>query len=108
MAFGGAYKDAPFEGFMFGKFQRSPMVVMTASAIFYFMGPVSLGFLIFMNFGLERFTVEYYKTYIQRNMSGKFRPDTQRIAKYLNSREKFHYGALLIIAFTVALYVYEL
>ena len=67
-----------------------------------------LGFLIYMNGGLERFSVEYYKTYIQRNMSGKFRPDLPRIQEQLDTRERFHYAALAIIAALMLLYAHEL
>lgn len=108
VAFGGAYKDAPFEGFDYIKFQRSGFVLLAFSPLFYYLGPISLGYLIFMNIGLERFLVEYYKTYIQRNMSGKFKPDTVRIQKYIDTREKFHYGAWVIIFSVAALYIYEL
>ena len=112
VSLGGAYKDAPFEGFMPLKFQRSGFVLALLSPVFYFSNnpaaPISLGFLIYMNGGLERFVVEYYKTYIQRNMSGKFRPDLERIQKHLDERECYHYAALAIIAGLVGLYVWAL
>ena len=112
VALGGAYKDAPFEGFKWLKFQRSAAVLSALSFVFYLLGdrehPIALGFLIYMNGGLERFSVEYYKTYIQRNMSGKFQPDLPRIQQALDNREKFHYMALLIIAGLIVLYVHEL
>jgi len=112
VALGGAYKDAPFEGFKPLKFQRSGMVLAMLSPLFFFMfdqqDPLSLGFLIYMNGGLERFTVEYYKTYIQRNMSGKFKPDLPRIQDQLDTRERFHCVALIIIISLALLYVYEL
>ena len=111
VALGGAYKDAPFEGFKWLKFQRSGVVLAALSPLFYFLGspehPVGLGFLIYMNGGLERFTVEYYKTYIQRNMSGKFQPNLPRIQRELDTRERFHYAALAIIAGLAALYAHE-
>ncbi|NKB66179.1 MAG: hypothetical protein GKR89_03885 [Candidatus Latescibacteria bacterium] len=111
VAMGGAYKDAPFEGFKWLKFQRSGAVLALLSPLFYFLNdplnPIPLGFLIYMNGGLERFAVEYYKTYIQRNMSGKFRPDIQRLQERIDRREKFHYMALVIIAGLAVLYAYE-
>jgi hypothetical protein len=111
VSLGGAYKDAPFEGFQPLKFQRSGVVLAVLSPLFYVANdgaaPVSLGFLIYMNGGLERFAVEYYKTYIQRNMSGKFRPDIERHQRELETRERFHYLALLLIAGLVALYAWE-
>lgn len=112
VALGGAYKDAPFEGFKPLKFQRSGTVLAVLSPLFYSLAdpenPLPLGFLIYMNGGLERFSVEYYKTYIQRNMSGKFRPDLARIQKQLDTRERFHYAALVIIAALALLYAHEL
>ncbi|PCJ26973.1 MAG: hypothetical protein COA97_04555 [Flavobacteriales bacterium] len=112
VSFGGAYKDAPFEGFDWIKFQRSSLVLAVFSPLFYFINspetPVSLGLLIYMNGGLERFSVEYFKTYIQRNMSGKFKSDTKRIQKYLDNREKWHYMALVIIISVGVLYYFEL
>ena len=112
VALGGAYKDAPFEGFKWVKFQRSGAVLVVLTPIFYFLAdpltPLSLGFLVYMNGGLERFAVEYYKTYIQRNMSGKFRPDLERRQDLIDSRNKYHYAALVIIAALAILYIYEL
>jgi hypothetical protein len=112
VSLGGAYKDAPFEGFQPLKFQRSGVVLAVLSPLFYFLNdpetPVSLGFLIYMNGGLERFAVEYYKTYIQRNMSGKFRPDIERHQQQLETREKYHYAALAIMTGLLALYIMEL
>ncbi len=105
-SFGGAYKDAPFEGFSLLKFQRSSLVVLILTPFFYSLGPVKLGLLVYMNGGLERFVVEYYKTYIQRNMSGKFRSDLTRGEKEIATREKFHYFALVIIALVVSYYIY--
>jgi hypothetical protein len=111
VALGGAYKDAPFEGFRPLKFQRSALVLAGLSPLFYFLNdphvPVTVGFLIYMNGGLERFTVEYYKTYIKRNMSGKFRPDLQRIQYWIERREPFHYAALVIIAALVVVAIIE-
>ena len=112
VSLGGAYKDAPFEGFSPLKFQRSALVLAVLSPVFYFLNvaqtPVTLGFLVYMNGGLERFVVEYYKTYIQRNMSGKFRPDLPRIQTLIDTREKYHYTALAIVVGVVVLYIYEI
>ena len=111
VSLGGAYKDAPFEGFHWLKFQRSGLVLAVCAPLFYFLNdpahPIPLGFLVYMNGGLERFIVEYYKTYVQRTMSGKFRPDLPRIERCIATREKFHYAALAIIAGVIGLYAYE-
>ena len=112
VSLGGAYKDAPFEGFKPLKFQRSGLVLAALSPLLYFLNdpaaPVSLGFLVYLNGGLERFTVEYYKTYVQRHRSGKFRPDLPRRQRELDAREACHYAALAIIAGLAALYLSEL
>lgn len=112
VSLGGAYKDAPFEGFAALKFFRSATVLAVCSPVFFYsnnpFSPVPLGYLIFMNGGLERFLVEYYKTYVQRTMSGKFRPDLPRIARCIETREKYHYTAWIIIIGLMVLYVYEL
>lgn len=102
-AFGGAYKDAPFEGFEYRKFLRTPMVTLATFPIFYHFSPVSLGYLIYMNFGIERFIVEFYKTYILRNRSGKFRPDLNRIQKYVDNRRIFFYAALVVVLGVIVL-----
>lgn len=105
VSLGGAYKDAPFEGFQPLKFQRSAVVLAVSSPLFFFLGPVSLGFLIYMNGGLERFLVEYYKTYIKRNMSGKFRPDLKIYESQKANREKFHilaWGIIILLGFLYA------
>ncbi len=105
---GGAWKDAPFEGFLFLKFLRSGLALAVVSPIFYWLrdpaDPIALGLLIYMNGGLERFLVEYYKTYIQRNMSGKFRPDLPRVET--RRREELHVLAwVLIVAVAVVIVV---
>ena len=106
---GGAWKDAPFEGFHTLKFFRSGLTLAVASPLFHWLrtpgDPVALGVLIYMNGGLERFLVEYYKTYIQRNMSGKFRPDLPRVET--RRREKLHYAAWGIILAVTATAVFE-
>lgn len=102
VSFGGAYKDAPFEGFAPLKFQRSGVVLALTAPYFWLYGSLPLGILIFMNGGLERFLVEYYKTYIKRNMSGKFRNDLKIFENRKASREKFHILAWVIILILAA------
>ena len=41
-------------------------------------------------------------------MSGKVRPDLPKIQKLIDTREKFHYLALVIIAGLTVLYIYEI
>jgi len=40
-------------------------------------------------------------------MSGKFRPDLERRQDLIDSRERYHYAALVIIASLALLYLYE-
>jgi hypothetical protein len=107
-AVGGAYKDAPFEGFMPLKFLRSPLVMAATSPFFYLLGPAPIGFLLFMNGGLERFIIEFYKTYIRRWQSGKFHPDLRRIQIFVEKRARFYYLAMGIISGLIILIIYEL
>ena len=41
-------------------------------------------------------------------MAGKFRPDLQRIQEFVDSREKYHYMALAIMAVLVIVYLNEI
>jgi hypothetical protein len=107
-ALGGAFKDAPFEGFMPLKFLRSPLVTAATSPFFYLLGPAPIGFLLFMNGGLERFVIEFYKTYIRRWQSGKFHPDLRRIQRFVDNRERFYHLAWGIISGLIILIIYEL
>jgi len=72
IALGGAWKDAPMEGFYFYKFFRSPVVSGIWGLIFsFFTGNYS--FLLFACVGAERMTTELYKTFIKKNIPGKFK-----------------------------------
>lgn len=102
---GGAYKDAPFEGFDPRKFFRSAIVLALTSPIIYLLGPVELGFLIFTFGGLERLLVEYYKSYVMRSVPGKFRPELPRIEDwFFRSRQSLHLLALALFGLLLALY----
>jgi hypothetical protein len=105
---GGAYKDAPFEGFQPGKFFRSALVLSCVSPFFCWLGPTKLGFLIYMNGGLERMLVEYYKSYVVKSVPGKFREDLEvREGPFLWHRHKLHYLALSILVLVAILYTTE-
>ena len=107
-ALGGAYKDAPYEGFEPAKFIRSPIILMICSPILFLLGPVSMGLLIYMNWGLERFIVEYYKTFVLRTRSGKFRPDIQKNDRFNIARKKLHTLALIIAIGIVLIIIYDI
>ena len=106
--FGGAYKDAPFEGFKLLGFFRTPIICVLTSPLIFLLGSESMGFLIYIYIGLERILVEYYKTYIQRTMSGKFKPDLQRNNEDIVGREKFHYIAIFIILGLILLILHDI
>lgn len=106
---GGAYKDAPFEGFSPTKFFRSAIVLALASPLVYWLGPCRLGFLVFTFGGLERLLVEYYKSYVVKSVPGKFRPDLPRIEGWFwRHRGALQGVATLLIGLLLWLYVQAL
>jgi hypothetical protein len=105
---GGAYKDAPFEGFQPAKFFRSALVLSLASPLFYAFGPTPLGLLLFINGGLERLLVEYYKSFVMRSVPGKFRPELGIVeGEFLKHRPKLHHLSTAIVLALVVLYAWE-
>jgi hypothetical protein len=108
VSLGGAYKDAPFEGFHPLKFFRSALVLAAVSPLFYFVGPTPLGFLFFMYGGLERMLVEYYKSFLLHSVPGKFRPELPVIqGAFLRYRGALNNLATVIAVGLAALYVFE-
>ena len=106
---GGAYKDAPFEGFSPTKFLRSAIVLALVSPLVYWLGPCRLGFLVFTFGGLERLLVEYYKSYIVKSVPGKFRPDLPRIeGPFLTHRGKLQLVATALVGLLLFLYAQAL
>jgi hypothetical protein len=70
-AFGGAWKDAPVEGFQLAKFFRSP-VVATAWALLLVPFTSQLAVLAIAAGGLSVATIETYKTFLNGGAPGKF------------------------------------
>ena len=106
ICFGGAGKDAPFEGFDASKFLRSVKVLAVVSPVFWVLGPTPLGLLVFMYGGLERLIVESYKTYFTPHPPGKFRRDLPIIDRaFLGWRPILRVVAAAIVATVVGLYV---
>lgn len=102
ISLGGAYKDAFKEGFDPKKFFRSIVVVaLLGTPVFYYLGPISLGCLIFTYGGFERFIVEYYKSYWIKSVPGKFRTDLRVLKKEKETREKFHRVAQVIVVLVI-------
>ncbi len=70
-AFGGAWKDAPIEGFQIAKFFRSPIVSLCWSLLLY-------GFLhsyiavAYVSLGFTVMTIEFYKSVLSGKTPGKF------------------------------------
>jgi len=72
----GSNKDAPFEGFSKYKFFRSAIVLGVCFPSFYFLNQkseIQVAVLTTMFGGLERFLIEFYKSYIQKSRPGKFK-----------------------------------
>jgi hypothetical protein len=88
-AFGGAWKDAPIEGFSIFKFFRSPVIAflwglfvasLTASYVLIFIG--SIGYTIA--------TIETYKTFFKPNENrGKFMGKEPVLPSFLKTRYRF-------------------
>ncbi|MCG3118966.1 MAG: hypothetical protein ALAOOOJD_01262 [bacterium] len=106
-AFGGAWKDAPIEGFELFKFFRSPLIALTYALLvacfttnYIFVAMCALGYTIG--------TIETYKTFFFPNKPrGKFAGKTIQFPEMLEKRKKFVplYVAIwlaVIITFVVA------
>ncbi len=103
---GGAYKDAPFEGFQPLKFFRSSLVLAAVSPLLFHLGPQRLGFLVFTYVGIERMLIEYYKSFIVGSVPGKFRADLPIIeGPFLTTRHLLHKVATAIVLFAGGLYL---
>lgn len=73
VAFGGAVKDSPYEGFSLAKFMRSPIIGMIEAPILNHAFKPNSGFLLFLaTIATERLTVEIYKLF--RAVSGRYMP----------------------------------
>lgn len=68
---GGAWKDAPIEGFEISKFPRSFLVMLASASALHNLTD-NLLILTLGSAGLERVLVEFYKTFISRSTPGKF------------------------------------
>ena len=73
IAIGGAWKDAPIEGFGVRVFARSIAVcVAIAATLFIALGVHPAGHLFLTVLGAERFCCEFYKTFVSQRAPGKF------------------------------------
>lgn len=103
---GGAYKDAPFEGFQPLKFFRSSAVLVVTAPLMWLLGSLPLGVLLVTFGGVERLIVEYYKSFIVRSVPGKFRADLPVIGgPYLRHRESLRHLAGSMVVVALLLYI---
>lgn len=72
IALGGAWKDAPMEGFFPYKFFRSPIVAGIWGLVFSLFTD-NYSFILFSCVGAERMTTELYKTFVKKSVPGKFK-----------------------------------
>ena len=88
-AFGGAWKDAPIEGFEIAKFFRSPLMTMAYAFIFSFLTDSYL-LIALAALGYERATIETYKTFFFPNKPrGKFAGKPILFPEMLTRRHRF-------------------
>lgn len=82
-AIGGMLKDAPYEGFYFFKFFRSPFVAMLIGVLIYFYNPLlETKYFLLSIFGGERVLSEFYKKIFRDRAPGKFKNDKHHHIKY--------------------------
>lgn len=87
-AIGGAWKDAPFEGFERLKFFRSPVVSGLWGMILIF-GQENLGLFVFSTVGANRMTVEVHKAFLKGYRSGKFKAIKPTFSVWAERRSQF-------------------
>lgn len=98
-AAGGAWKDAPIEGFNPIKFFRSPLVGAICGALLSFYTN-NYSLLFFASIGGERMVVEFYKTFILKSIPGKFSATKPKYIDWVTKRKKF------IIPYTISCFVF--
>lgn len=87
-AIGGSWKDAPFENFQPLKFFRSPTIGTIWGTLIYSFTPNS-AILLYALFGLNRATIEFYKTFIKNMRSGKFKATVPVYKNWVHKRRVF-------------------
>ncbi|MBU1200790.1 hypothetical protein KJ953_04670 [Patescibacteria group bacterium] len=87
-ASGGAWKDAPIEGFERIKFFRSPIASGIWGIIFSFF-TFNYSLLLVASLGGERMLVELYKTFIVQKVPGKFKATKPAFLEWKEKRKKF-------------------
>lgn len=88
-AFGGAWKDAPVEGFMILKFFRSPVVAFLYGLFIAYLTP-SYPLILLGSIGYTVATLETHKTFFYPNEDrGKFQGQDRRYPDFLSTRLRF-------------------
>ncbi|MGI9625362.1 MAG: hypothetical protein ACR2QM_00885 [Longimicrobiales bacterium] len=88
-AFGGAWKDAPVEGFMILKFFRSPIVAFLYGLFIAYLTP-SYPLILLGSIGYTVATLETHKTFFYPNEDrGKFQGQDRRYPEFLRTRLRF-------------------
>lgn len=100
---GGAWKDAPIEGFEVAKFPRSFIIMFLSSAVLQNYTN-NLLILILGSAGLERVIVEFYKTFVVLSTPGKFHPSVTHEA-WIEKRWVF--AASYFAAIALLVYLWE-
>lgn len=106
VATGGSLLDSAWEGFDILKFGRSIGVGMFWGVVlsFYTANP---GLLVYAVLGTDRMSLEFFKTFIKKLKSGKFKSDKPTIPHWLENREKLIYPYIItwaIFIFLLAVY----
>ena len=88
-AFGGAWKDAPVEGFMILKFFRSPVVAFLYGLFLAYLTP-SYPLILLGSIGYTVATLETHKTFFYPHEDrGKFQGQERRYPEFLQTRYRF-------------------
>lgn len=106
-AFAGAWKDAPFESFHPFKFLRSPMVGMILGAVVSGYSN-NMALLLFALFGLDRMTIEFYKTFLKGMKSGKFKAEKPTNLSWVDKRQAFIAPYIVSWVLTLALALFPI
>lgn len=87
VASGGALLDSAWEGFSTKKFFRSVIVGGYWGVIFSYQSS-SLPLVVFGCFGMDRMSIEFYKTFIRKMRSAKFKHEQPTYLSWLSKRER--------------------
>jgi len=104
-AIAGAWKDAPFEGFKFYKFLKSPLVGIFGAFILQSYTSFSAVFL-YSIIGFERLTVEFYKTFLTRKIRGIFKEQKAKYPEWFGKRKIFFGSYIFGVCIFVILLLY--